>query len=372
MLGSRSTRVMIVITVNFAINIVVLIFGLNLALQEGVKPLEAFPPELKDWDPNSKEQVLDLVHPSLWPLIYGRFRVLNDRVIEIDNALASCGPGVVLRAPGSEQTTHIIREGGFCEDEVVVLSNKFQWLPCDVDLDPETSKAKIASYINNLHPQGHTHLYPIIEKFIEKSLPAWDIIYDWEDTFSVQRLTTTETEYDECPCPVLCDIKDGHGCTPGRRPIGEGEEPRYDVDSWEEMLADGEEDDCEPDYYELGAEKAEDYKTNPERRNLDDAWFASTHSAKLPDADPSAKDHMRIQSSDVKANGFFNSSSQIQVIVKLANIHLTPEKPVYNGGSWHTEGLLNEHIVSTALYYYDSENITDCTLNFRTCADKED
>jgi hypothetical protein len=107
---------------------------------------------LKDWHPNSKEKVLDQVHPSLWPLIYGRFRVLNDRVIEIDNALASCGPGVVLRAPGSEQTTHIIGEGGFCEDEVVVLSNKFQWLPCDVDLDPETSKAKIASYINNLHP----------------------------------------------------------------------------------------------------------------------------------------------------------------------------------------------------------------------------
>ncbi|EXK46316.1 hypothetical protein FOMG_00042 [Fusarium oxysporum f. sp. melonis 26406] len=303
MLGSRSTRVMIVITVNFAINIVILIFGLNLiiksdslltpdlakALQEGVKPLEAFPPELKDWHPNSKEKVVDLVHPSLWPLTYGRFRVLNDRVIEIDNALASCGPGVVLRAPGSEQTTHIIGEGGFCEDEVVVLSNKFQWLPWDVDLDPETSKAKIASYINNLHPQGHAHLYPIIEKFIEKSLPAWDIIYDWEDTVSVQRLTTTETEYDECPCPVLCDIEDGHGCTPGRRPIGEGEEPRYDVDSWEEMLADGEEDDCEPDYYELGAERAEDYKTNPERRNLDDAWFASTHSAKLPDPRPKRK-----------------------------------------------------------------------------------
>ncbi|EWZ49067.1 hypothetical protein FOZG_00037 [Fusarium oxysporum Fo47] len=342
------------------------------ALQEGVNPLEDVPPELKDWHPNSKEQVLDIVHPSLRPLIYGRSRVLNDRVIEVDNALASCGTGVVLRAPGSEQTTHIIGEGGFCEDEVVVLSNKFQWLPCDVDLNPETGKAKIASYINNLHPQEHAHLYPIIEKFIEKSLPAWDIIYDWEDNFSVQRLTATEAEYDEYPCPDLCDIEDGYGCTPWRRSIGKGEEPRYDVDSWEEMLADGEEDDCEPDYYELGAEKAEDYKTNPERRNLDDAWFASTHSAKLPDADPSAKDHMRIQPSDVKANGFFNSSSQIQAIVKLADIHLTPEKPVYNGGSWHTEGLLNEHIVSTALYYYDSENITDCTLDFRTCADKED
>ncbi|KAH6867678.1 hypothetical protein B0T10DRAFT_368069, partial [Thelonectria olida] len=61
----------------------------------------------------------------------------------------------------------------------------------------------------------------------------------------------------------------------------------------------------------------------------------------------------------------------IQVIIKLANIRLTPEKPYY-GGSWYTEGQLNEHIVSTALYYYDSDNITDCTLGFRTCANKED
>ncbi|KAF5660946.1 hypothetical protein FCIRC_11999 [Fusarium circinatum] len=338
------------------------------ALQEGVKPLEDVPTELKDWHPNSKEQVLDLVHPSLWPLIYGRSRVLNDRVIDVGNALASCGTGVILRAPGSEQTTHIIGEGGFSEEEVMVLSNKFQWLPCDVDLDPGTGKAKITSYINNLHPQEHAHLYPIIERFIEKSLPAWDIIYHWEDSFAVQRLTTTEAEYNECPCPDLCDMDDGYNCTPWRRPIGEDEEPRYDVESLEAILA----DNRMPDKYRFGEEKAEDYRTNPVRRNLDDAWFASTHSAKLPDADPSAKDYMKIQASDVKADGFFKSSSQIQVIVKLANIHLTPEKPAYDGGSWHTEGLLNEHIVSTALYYYDSENITDCTLDFRTCADKED
>jgi len=30
----------------------------------------------------------------------------------------------------------------------------------------------------------------------------------------------------------------------------------------------------------------------------------------------------------------------LQVIVKLANIHLTPDKPTYNGGSWHVEGQL--------------------------------
>jgi hypothetical protein len=30
----------------------------------------------------------------------------------------------------------------------------------------------------------------------------------------------------------------------------------------------------------------------------------------------------------------------LQVIVKLANIHLTPEKPEYGGGAWHVEGQL--------------------------------
>lgn len=30
--------------------------------------------------------------------------------------------------------------------------------------------------------------------------------------------------------------------------------------------------------------------------------------------------------------------STLQVIVKLANIHLTPDKPEYEGGTWHVEG----------------------------------
>lgn len=64
--------------------------------------------------------------------------------------------------------------------------------------------------------------------------------------------------------------------------------------------------------------------------------------------------------------------SGIQVIVKLANIHLTPSKPDYAGGSWHIEGQLNERICATALYYYDNENITDSHLAFRTKVSTDD
>lgn len=59
----------------------------------------------------------------------------------------------------------------------------------------------------------------------------------------------------------------------------------------------------------------------------------------------------------------------LQVIVKLATIHLTPDKPEYPGGSWHVEGMLNERIVSTGIYYWDSENITESRLSFRAALD---
>ncbi|KAF4898426.1 hypothetical protein CGCVW01_v013638 [Colletotrichum viniferum] len=255
------------------------------SLRKGVKPLEEVPEEDKDWHPNSNEQVLDLVHPSLWPLMYGRSRVLRDRVIGLNDALEHCGMGTILP------------------------KRKVSWLPYDVKIDSTTGKAKIASYINNLHPEEHGDLYAVIERFIEKSLPVWDIIYNWEKDFSVD--PDDEEQYDE------------------------------------------------------------EYKDS-ERKKLDDAWFFATHALKLPDADPLAEKYVRIDSSHVKTHGFFNNKSQVQVIVKLANIHLTPDKPSYAGGSWHTEGQLNEHIVSTALFYYDSKNITECTLDFRTSANGDE
>ncbi len=55
----------------------------------------------------------------------------------------------------------------------------------------------------------------------------------------------------------------------------------------------------------------------------------------------------------------------LQIIVKLASIELTPDKPRFDGGNWHVEGQMNERIVGTCLYYLDSENITETSLAFR-------
>ncbi|CAE6446258.1 unnamed protein product [Rhizoctonia solani] len=60
------------------------------------------------------------------------------------------------------------------------------------------------------------------------------------------------------------------------------------------------------------------------------------------------------------------SGRTIQVIVKLANVHLTPEKSQYGGGSWHVEGMESEAIVASGIYYCDQESITESRLAFCT------
>ena len=56
---------------------------------------------------------------------------------------------------------------------------------------------------------------------------------------------------------------------------------------------------------------------------------------------------------------------ELKVIVKLANIELTPKNPTYRGGSWHVEGCDNEKIVATILYYYEMDNIVESSISFR-------
>lgn len=305
------------------------------ALKAAVAPLEDVPDDRKDWHPRSDNKVLDLVHPSLWPLVYGRSRVLTDRRLDLTNALSHCGTGTIIPAQDYKRT---FVHGGHPESS---LSLKFQWLPCDVLLTD--GRPKINSYINNLHPVDHAPLYPIIERFIEKALPAWDLVYRWPEEFDLQRLTCNDV-YPECGDAEACERSD---CYPENRPLEEGEPPR-------------EEDESLEDAYEGSL-----------RQKLDFEWYHRTHKLKIEDPDTDAG-YFKVQPSDVKTGGFFEDASRIQVIVKLANIHLTPDKPTYDGGTWHVEGQLNEHIVGTALFYYDSDNITDCHLDFRTVADREE
>ncbi|KAL2884175.1 hypothetical protein SGCOL_000114 [Colletotrichum sp. CLE4] len=272
--------------------------------------------------------------------------------VTLNESLSFCGRGFRVPKPAKIENTSFDWRGR----EVGYFSRKFQWLPCDVTIDDE-GNAKIESYINNLHPEKHSDLYPIIEGLVQKSLPAWDLIYCWVRKYSVLRLTkTTRKVGDGVPVPDI--VPEVHEEEIGGEKIPSDGQP--DTVTTPEVIepASGSEGDEE--------EESEESDGSDDSLDSDDEEYDSEDDVAC---DPSP--YFKVSSKDVKHSGFFDNVPRIQVIVKLANIQLTPENPSYDGGSWHIEGQLNEHIVATALFYYDSSNITDSYLAFRTEANKE-
>lgn len=130
------------------------------------------PADRKDWHPGSNDQVLNLVHPSLYPLVYGRTRVLPQGArVGLSDMFASWSQGEVATETSYDSTK------GFG------WSKRFQWLPCEIEFSTNTedgSSVRIASYINNLHPAKHQGLYRTIEKIISLSIPLWNDVVMYE------------------------------------------------------------------------------------------------------------------------------------------------------------------------------------------------
>jgi hypothetical protein len=93
------------------------------ALKEACGPLEDIPPQFKDWHPGSDGKVLDLVHPSLFPLIYGRSKILPYGKVGLLDCLQRSGDGDTIPVSGWGRTI-----GN-------AWSENYQWLPCDVRFD---------------------------------------------------------------------------------------------------------------------------------------------------------------------------------------------------------------------------------------------
>jgi hypothetical protein len=163
-------------------------------LQDGLKrkiqPLLDVPDNLKDYHPNSNKQVINQVHPSLYPLIYGKSHILKTGRVGVSNILDFYGKGEVV----PKDVTLATNNG--------IWSSKFQWLPSEVKFEGDTgTDVKVTSYINNLHPLYHSKLYPIIEKVISASIPLWNEIVleniDYKDTHAELRMSgVTEVKYD--------------------------------------------------------------------------------------------------------------------------------------------------------------------------------
>ncbi|KAI9932099.1 hypothetical protein ASPWEDRAFT_171776 [Aspergillus wentii DTO 134E9] len=281
------------------------------ALKEAVRPLEEIPEDQKDYHPSSDDKVVDLVHPSLFPLVYGRSRILKDTVTGLDDFLNRSGQGETLAVPPEKDAW--IGYGNYLSRgrSRTPYSRKFQWLPCDVELD-DNDGCRIASYINNLRPDKHSNLYEIIQKIISQTIPLWNKTLTPLMDDPHNRINYSKVVY-----------------LPGSTPKPKQEPGESEDDYW------------------------------------DREWeWETSRPVKAPHVGKFRPPIVFSEDENVNLHRSFREKG-LQVIVKLANIELTPEKPSYAGGSWHIEGQMNEHICASAIYYYDSENITSSTLSFR-------
>ncbi|OKK02115.1 DUF4246 domain-containing protein [Streptomyces sp. CB02400] len=254
-------------------------------LREAVRVLEQVPEAERDWHPGSDGQVLDLVHPSLFCLVR-----------EVSGAPERAWRNSTDRYSKYE------------------FSERFQWLPTDVDVNDDGDVA-FRSYVNNVHPETHHELASVLPDLFARFRPLLE--------------------------NVLTDLRHP-------RPLRIKADPYswYDEDPNEPVEPDDDDDEAY-DAYETAM----------------DEWWENRRPV-VPDAPDFTPPEPPDDSDRVDLRG-----RRLQVIVKLATIHLTPDKPEYQGGSWHVEGMLNERIVSTGIYYWDSENITESRLSFRAALD---
>lgn len=304
--------------------------------------LEDVPDRFKDWHPGSDELVLDLLHPSLFPLQYGKTRVLTDRTVPLETCAEYIGKGEVCPVPealASDQTYS--RSVSWDNEAGMKAWGSYQWLPSDVTFKAD-GKANIDGYINNLHPKEHSELYKVLEVAVDKAIPLWNECLSWFHD-RIRIVPTDEIGYNCYEAPTY----------PG---YPEDDPDEYaDVPEWER-----------PDEHELDWERKAHYEN----------WLRDNPTERLL-VHPSAGNYVtfdeRAETAGVRRIDLCSKYPDgLQVIFKLANIHLTPEKPQYKGSNWHVEGCLNEHIAATALFYYDSDNITDTFLEFRQHVDAEE
>ena len=88
------------------------------ALRTTAFRLEDIPDNLKDWHPGSDDQVLDLLHPSMYPLVYGTSKVLPTGTVPLETCVQFAGEGERTEVITiSEKTTSIMKRKATCWSE---------------------------------------------------------------------------------------------------------------------------------------------------------------------------------------------------------------------------------------------------------------
>ena len=244
-----------------------------------------------DYHPDSNEQMLDIVHPHLYPYVKDLTRIISDETLPWSQFI---GGGEVSAFKST------LKRGK-------MSSETYQWLPSEVQVDNH-GKCTFLSYINNLHPRKHNELYRVLEQILEGFLPLFNNVLT--DLATVPSHISTFM-YTKPKSEVFRAKKRRHN--PNMSHLRKfWIRPTTDNTVAESEGGDHDDQENEDGHHE----EFEEIKILSPAFQIIPPFIPPSPSA---------------QAVDLKG-------SRLQVIVKLANIILTPEKPEYNGGAWHIEG----------------------------------
>ncbi|KAJ2874445.1 hypothetical protein GGH93_002409 [Coemansia aciculifera] len=278
-------------------------------LRDYAAMLESVPDRQKDWYPNDRPCVLNLIDPSLFPLIYNRSKLCCQTDMSPQAALKLEEVG---EFPGSLGEWHMalhVTQGGesdyYLPTEVTrydsCTSNEFGWLPSEFRID-NNGAVTIESYINNLHPIKHAALYPIIAKVFSKFLPVLEQVVTDLVHPRQPRVKPNSSQYYKSNEPI----------------------PDEDDTSYDEEI-------------KLWKRRATFVHPQPEP-------FVAPARPVIP---------------------YSLCGRRLQAIVKMANIELASKRPIYDGKAWKLAGLDNERIIATGIFFYNVTNIAPSSMRFR-------
>ncbi|KAJ5867720.1 hypothetical protein N7534_002273 [Penicillium rubens] len=370
--------------------------------------------------------VVNLVDPSLFPLVYGRTRTLvggQSCGMDEDSWSSRSKEGSIV-----SELPQMVKGGSnwSAAGGRSIWSSKFQWLPCEVEFTgpPGSTDVRISSYINNLHPTNH-EMYSAIETVISGSIKQWNEVLvrnKWRKAIGLFH---------------------GNCVSWPRGPIRirtYGVEWKAQFPEWAKKLPDKEnEDKLSAEEYEAMCAQVEAYLQEPESR--DKVYWDQVRTQRIPEdwkarwgllrtaltkygctfvfehSDPgtaySYEDWKAgrtgksivgpahfdyVCSPDYELSKFFGANPWLtpyewmykpkeedpddhqfytlalqdefrdrglQTVVRIHSIELDPETPSFPGEEWHTEGNANESIVANAIYALDSENMPEPQISFR-------
>lgn len=287
-----------------------------------IKTLERGLGTAPEYQMATEQREMDYVHPSFFPVAFGKTRVLRDRIIGIDDAIESMGQGEIIPVPEDPgPSRHELSWNIASRSDIMPrpYSSKFQWLPSDVYFRPDGT-AYFASYINNIHPTRDKTLYKVLEKLLDKMIPMWDM-----------------------------------SLTPIKSPL----HPRARIELQEVQYVEKNPGKTEPKPVESPQEERGDYEHR--LRAWRRKWFKAVQPEPtefapvgipheiMDDLPPAEKNKHRLQDAmDLKK---YYGHRGLQVLVRIADMSPTPDQPVFEV-PWHMEGQIVRSLSSLLFLLY--------------------